>query len=542
MPETNPQGGVPTRLEQALAEYEHARDLGQTVDYHDLIARYPEVADELDRELAAKQRAAAAPRPAAESSIDSPIPFPILADYEILAELGRGGMGVVYKARQKGTEQLVALKMLHPHWLTMMDEAERGEAVEQFGREVRAAARLRHEHTIKILHMGEHEGRPYYAMQLVEGESLAQRLEHSGESLLEKQAVVRYVAEVAEAVQEAHDAGILHRDIKPHNMLIDRPTDRALIADFGLAQLRVDSVHGSQLSDSQRRAQAPIAGTLPYMAPEQTRSGGQASEASDVYSLGATLYQALTGSPPFIGRPGPELLAQIRNDPPVPLRQRDRTVSPDLERICLKCLAKEPSERYASAGDLARALRAYLSQTEAAGQVSAMGRYLIGLGPVVFLINLLAFVLLRWHYPEPLIWLVTFSMYPALYSVFLLAPNKKTGRTPQVTARDFWAPWGSKLFTAITIAIVLRVALAPDAERAILLSFPMFASLSGMAVFSSVIKVSWLGATVCALGCWCAALLMLIHLPIAPLIYGAYAMMGTVGLGVYLSRTGRALR
>jgi serine/threonine protein kinase len=389
--------------------------------------------------------------------------------------------------------------------------------------------------------MGEHEGRPYYAMQLVEGESLAQRLAHSGVAPLGKHDAVRYVAEIAEAVQEAHDEGILHRDIKPHNILIDRRTGRALIADFGLAQLRVDNVHGSQVGDSQHRGQAPIAGTLPYMAPEQTRSGGQASEASDVYSLGATLYQALTGNPPFPGRPGPELIGQIRNQEPMPLRQRDPSISPHLERICLKCLAKDPGQRYASAGDLAKVLRSYLSQSEAAGQVSAMGTYLIGLGPIVLLINLLAFLMLRANSPEAWIWLVTFSMYPALYSVFLLAPTKRLNRAPQVSAGDLWAPWGSKLFAAVTISVVLRVALAPNAELAILLSFPIFASLSGMAVFSSLIKISWVGATVFASGCWLTALLMLVHLPFAPLIYGVYAMVGTIGLGLYLRRAGREL-
>src|SRR5262249_7351900 len=172
--------------------------------------------------------------------------------------------------------------------------------------EARAAARLQHPNRVRILHSGEHEGRPFYAMEFIQGCSLAHKLKQGGVS---QHAVVEYLASIAEAVQEAHERGILHRDIKPGNILIDERTDEAKLTDFGLA---IIAPSGAGPAEQSVREQVRVAGTLPYMSPEQTQDADSVTVRSDVYSLGATLYEALTGVQPFTGCSRVELLARIR--------------------------------------------------------------------------------------------------------------------------------------------------------------------------------------------------------------------------------------
>jgi hypothetical protein len=265
-------------------------------------------------------------------------------DYDLLEELGRGGMGIVYRAAQRSLGRTVALKMLiRGAFATPADLA-------RFRSEVEAAARLDHPGIVPILEVGENEGHPYFTMRLVEGTTLARRLA-SGPLGAREAATI--LAKVADAVHAAHTGGVLHRDLKPSNILIDAGGEPH-VSDFGLAK-RLQS------DDSVTHTGA-ILGTPCYMSPEQAAgSRGEIGPASDVWSLGAILYQTLTRRPPFqAASPVDTLLAVLESDPPLP-RSLAPGVDRDLEMIALKSLQKPQDLRYGSAADLAGDLRAYLS-------------------------------------------------------------------------------------------------------------------------------------------------------------------------------------
>ncbi len=265
-------------------------------------------------------------------------------DYEIQAEIGRGGMGVVYKARQISLNRLVALKMLRSVALASDEE------VRRFRNEAEAVARLDHPHIVPVYEVGEHDGRHYFTMKLIAGPSLHESLRPFG---ADPKAAARLVADVAEAVHHAHQRGILHRDLKPSNILLDE-LGRPHVTDFGLAK-RVGGGEGLTVS-------GVVLGTPAYMAPEQ--AGGHkrlVTTLSDVYGLGAVLYALLTGAAPFGGETALETLDLVRTQPPVPPSRVNPKVPLDLETICLKCLEKDPARRYASAQALADDLSRYLA-------------------------------------------------------------------------------------------------------------------------------------------------------------------------------------
>jgi WD40 repeat protein len=259
-----------------------------------------------------------------------------IGDYEVIDELGRGGMGVVYLARQRTLDRLVAIKVL-------AGSAPAGAAAEErFLREARNVARLHHPHIVAIHEVGRHEGRPFYSMDLVEGEDLATYAARRRPSLRESALLV---AKVARAVQHAHEAGVLHRDLKPANILVDAAGEPHL-TDFGLAV----AIGGS----AELTRSGEVMGSPSYMAPEQLR--GEAVAASDGYGLGAILYALLTGRPPFVAAQLPGLIAAIARGDPVPLRRLDASLPRDLETIALRALAREPGGRYARAAALAEDL------------------------------------------------------------------------------------------------------------------------------------------------------------------------------------------
>jgi WD40 repeat protein/tRNA A-37 threonylcarbamoyl transferase component Bud32 len=263
-------------------------------------------------------------------------PVDQLGDYELLSEIARGGMGVVYKARQRSLDRIVAVKMIRDSALA------RPEDVARFQSEAAAAARLRHPHIVAIHEVGQHAGRHFFSMDYIEGRSLA---EFARETPLSPHAAASLVKTIADAVQAAHDHGILHRDLKPSNVLIDAH-GQPHVTDFGLAK-RLEG-------DSQLTGTEQILGTPSYMPPEQGRGDRrQIGFASDVYSLGAILYELLTGRPPFRGESPVATIRQVLESEPVSPRRLNPAVSRDLETICLKCLEKEPAKRYATAQALA---------------------------------------------------------------------------------------------------------------------------------------------------------------------------------------------
>lgn len=269
--------------------------------------------------------------------------LPPLPGYQVDAVLGRGGMGIVFRARHLKLGRLVAVKMSLAGSYASEHERER------FRREAEAVAALRHSNVVQVYDVGDLEGRPYFTMELMEGGSLAQR--QAGEPQPARQAAA-LVATLAEAVHAAHQGGIVHRDLKPSNILFT-PDGTPKITDFGLAR-RLEGNAALTLSG------VPV-GTPSYMAPEQAR--GQSREigpAADVYALGAILYELLTGRPPFRGETSTETLLQVIHHEPVPPARLNRKVPRDLQTICLMCLQKEPQLRYVTAATLADDLQYFL--------------------------------------------------------------------------------------------------------------------------------------------------------------------------------------
>ncbi len=264
-------------------------------------------------------------------------------DYELLGELGRGGMGVVYKARHRGLNRLVALKMIRGAYA---DEIQ----IARFKIEAEAVATLRHPNILQIYDIGESEGSPYVALELLEGGSLADRLR--GTSLPPKQAA-EWMVPLVMAMDAAHRAGIVHRDLKSANILFSGD-GVPKITDFGLAK-RLEMDEGQTHTGQ-------IMGTPSYMAPEQARGDTKlAGPPADIYSLGAMLYEMLTGRPPFKGISAIETVKQVIEEEPISPSRVQYRVPRDLETICMKCLQKEPRKRYATAKDMADDLSRYLA-------------------------------------------------------------------------------------------------------------------------------------------------------------------------------------
>jgi serine/threonine-protein kinase len=274
----------------------------------------------------------------------SAVEFPYIPDYEIMAVLGKGGMGVVYKAQQTSLKRPVAIKMILGG--AHVDPAMIG----RFRLEAETLAQLQHPNTVQVFEVGEHEGCPFFAMEFAEGGSLSKKLD--GKPLLAQDAA-RLVESLARAIHVAHQHGIVHRDLKPANILLTAD-GIPKISDFGLVK-RLDEEAGQTQTGA-------ILGTPSYMAPEQAR--GQTSELGppcDIYALGAILYEMLTGRPPFLGATVIETLEQVCHRDPVAPRLCQPRVPRDLETICLKCLRKEPAQRYASAAALGDDLQRFLT-------------------------------------------------------------------------------------------------------------------------------------------------------------------------------------
>jgi hypothetical protein len=342
------------RLHEVLAAFLAEVEAGRSPDREALLRQYPDLSAELRafftdhdrmRRVAAPVRALAAtpsaPLPAATETVPPPgvIRVRYFGDYELLEELGRGGMGIVYKALQRSLNRLVALKMILSAQFASPAE------VERFRREAQAVAQLDHPGIVPLYELGEHEGQRYFSMKWIEGNNLRQDLPHFRAN---HRAAARLLATVARSVHAAHRCNILHRDLKPGNILLDADK-QPHVADFGLAK-RLDGA--TSLSPS-----GAIVGTASYMAPEQAAArAGRLSPAADIYSLGAILYEILAGQPPFHAETPLETLCQVvEREPPSP-RQLNPNIDRDLEIICLKCLDKRPQRRYVSGEKLAEDL------------------------------------------------------------------------------------------------------------------------------------------------------------------------------------------
>ncbi|MFO0970406.1 MAG: protein kinase [Gemmataceae bacterium] len=272
---------------------------------------------------------------------------PRLDNYELVSRLGQGGMGVVYKARQRLLRRFVAVKMFQPGRVPSRRDRAR------FKTEAEAIARLQHPNIVQIFEIGESDGTPFLALELAEHGTLADRLQ---KLTYAPRAAAGLVETLARAIAHAHDEGVLHRDLKPANILFARD-DTPKITDFGLAKMLEDDAAGGR--DTTRSGE-PM-GTPRYMAPEQAAGRtGAIGVATDVYALGVVLYECLTGQAPFVSSSAVETMDRIRTEEPLPPRRLQRSIPKDLETICLCCLNKEPGRRYRGAQDLADDLRRFL--------------------------------------------------------------------------------------------------------------------------------------------------------------------------------------
>jgi eukaryotic-like serine/threonine-protein kinase len=358
--------GREQRLNEILAAYLEAVEAGRKPDRRALLRKHPDLAAELraffDNQdhllpFAAPLRSAMPAREGNPSEVSrrtdgatNPDGSASFGGYELLEEISRGGMGVVYKARHIRLNRVVALKTILAGQLATAGAARR------FRSEAEAAASLDHPHIVPIYEVGEYEKQQFYSMRLIEGQSLAQKLASRSEgseiSKQEQREAARLIATVAKAVHHAHERGILHRDLKPANILLD-VQGQPHVTDFGLAK----RVKG----DGQASQSVAIVGTASYMSPEQAQSIGPLTVAADVYSLGAILYELLTGQVPFRGNTYFDTLLKVVDKEPERPKSINSRVDGDLEKICLKCLAKQPEKRYASAAELATELEHWLA-------------------------------------------------------------------------------------------------------------------------------------------------------------------------------------
>jgi eukaryotic-like serine/threonine-protein kinase len=495
-------------------------------------------------------------------SAPGPSRLPAIPGYEILGELGRGGMGVVYKAKDVRLGRLVALKMILGGSHAGPSETER------FRTEAQAVARLHHPNVVQIYEVGEQGGLPFFSLEYVEGGSLEARLR--GKPLTPADAA-RLVEALAGAMQAAHEAGIVHRDLKPGNVLLQRSAvsgqqsaeplsaDRCpltadcspKVTDFGLAK-KLDEVSKTQTGS--------VMGTPSYIAPEQAEGRKDVGPLADVYALGAILYECLTGRPPFLAATTMDTLMQVISDDPAPPRQLNPAVPRDLEAVCLKCLQKDPRRRYASAadlaGDLCRFLAGELVQAQQSGLIDRLagaldrvqlqasfasyGSLLLWLAPVMFLPEIWVSVVVANDWPPPLLALGQFGR--AATFLLLVGWHRGWHLLPRGSSeRQLWAVWGGYLAACFVMGLCGRlVPQSPNVTetRLEVFFYPPLAALTALAFFALAGNF-WGYCAVLGAGFLALGFVMTLDLRLAPLEFGSAWAVVLLILGLRLRRLGR---
>jgi serine/threonine-protein kinase len=407
------------------------------------------------------------------------------AGYEILEELGRGGMGVVYKARQLGLNRIVALKMiLTGGHASHVDLA-------RFRTEAEAIARLGHPNVVQVHDVGEHGGLPYFSLEFCPGGSLDRKLE--GTPLPSRQAA-ELVLKLARAIHEAHAKGILHRDLKPANVLFGED-GTPKITDFGLAK-RLDGPAG-------QTANGAVLGTPGYMAPEQ--AAGKIEEigpTADIYGLGAVLYELLTGRPPFRAVTRLETLRQTVENDPAPIRLLNAQVHRDLETICLKCLEKEPDHRYPSARQLEKDLEHYLAGEPISARslhvlerlartlqrshidtgFEAWGTVLLWFAAIILGTQMALFAAIDTR-QRALVVETTQTVQFLLMGLVLWRFRVMRLLSTSAATRQLWSLWIGYLIACVLVSLVSRVLVGVEPFYDYFL-YPYWAILSGLAFFA----------------------------------------------------------
>ncbi|MGI9328643.1 MAG: serine/threonine-protein kinase, partial [Pseudomonadales bacterium] len=549
------------RANEVIASYLEAVDAGEQPDPSEMLAEYRDLRDELApfftdldqfEQLAKSLQAVVAGRvehpsevtqslsdatagtTAADDSSNS-LDQQHFGDYELLEEIARGGMGVVYKARQISLNRIVALKMILAGQLASPAELRR------FHAEAEAAAKFDHPGIVPIFEVGEYDGQHFFSMGYVDGDSLAARLR---EGPLASRASAILLKKICQAVQYAHEHDVIHRDLKPANILLSVTDQQTLaenelgvetgdlnvtprITDFGLAK----RLQG----ESELTGTGQILGTPSYMSPEQAvGSSQQIGPASDLYSLGAILYQMLTGRPPFQAETPLATLSQLLESEPVPPRLLNSDVPRDLEAICMKCLEKQPASRYRSASDLSDDLQRYLEGEEIhASSINLLDRVaralrpsrheqhfrgwglgLMAFGLVIFLSHIAIFVLERtWYDSRATYFLPRTVMFGGLL-VILWKFRRHSVLPTHAAERLVWVVWVGYLLSLGAVNAA-RSVFGHDQRE----SYASFAILTGFGFLIMGAHI-WGGGYVVGLVFMIAAPLLAMYTEVAPLVFG----------------------
>jgi serine/threonine protein kinase len=551
--------GADAQCEAIIADYLAGVASGELASREALLQEHPHLAGELAEFFAShdqladlgswwRRAAQGPPTPAADPDVTLAVgpggaaaaaALPELPDYQMLREIARGGMGVVYMARQKSLNRLVALKMILQGRLASAADRQR------FLIEAAAAAKLKHPHIVVIHDVGEFAGQPYFTMEYVAGASLASLLR---QGLMPAMQVARYVHQVARAVQCAHDHGVLHRDIKPSNVLIDE-ADQARVTDFGLAK-QVDA--GDQLTLS-----GQVLGTPSYMAPEQiTGPPSAVGAACDIYAIGALLYEMIAGRPPFRGESSVEtLMSALDSEPRLP-RHYNPHAARDLEMIAMKCLEKNPRNRYDSAqaiaDDLARfmegdsisisspnlldRLTRTLERSQFDREFLTWSRMLMHVAWIALATHSSVFFYRQFGLPHVAWGVTAIRLLEIVVMTALMSALRKDWYPPRgAPARQLFAVWlGYMTGSTVLLAVGLRLT-PPGAEFNEVLSYPAMAVLGSLA-FVMLGSSYWGYCYVMGAAFVFLALAMTFWMEVAPLAFGLCWGASLATLGVRLGR------
>ncbi|MAT68225.1 MAG: hypothetical protein CMJ58_01745 [Planctomycetaceae bacterium] len=532
----------PTRLEQALASFLEGEATGAHVDRAQLLSEHPDHRDELLQFFADHDQVMQAARSwrlsaVAPSDADSAVQagetesgrpasneLPrVFGDYELLEKIAQGGMGVVYKARQRSLNRIVAVKMILRGEFSTPQERER------FRVEAEAAAKLRHPHIVVVHELGVRDEQHFFSMEYIEGRGLNEVLRRGP---LAPMVAANYVQQAAAAIAYAHSQGVLHRDVKPSNVLIDAE-GVARVTDFGLAK-RIDAEDALTMTGQ-------LVGTPAYMAPEQISSAaGEVGPATDVYALGALLFELLTGQAPFRGGTQIEtLLSALERDPPLP-RQLNPHVPRALELVALKCLEKKPRDRYGSAAALAADLERFLQgeslSVSAPGRLERLVRALERsrfdreVYEAARFVTFSAWIALATHAAiflhavvgssRPVLAVLTIRCAEIFAMLAAFWPRRKEWFPPHGPgARQLWSMWLGDLTAAFTLLAADYLQAPRDVPYTSLHAYPAMAVLSSLAYW--VLGSTYWGYCYVMGGFFLiAAVLMPLYLTAAPLVFG----------------------